>query len=114
MKFNQNGWMVMDINIAQLDDQQFYNLKIVFKEDTIFRKLDDEMIIIDMNSGKYFGLNETGARIWTLLNEFNDIKKVQGSLLDEYNISEEECLKELKRFLQTIYEKGLVDVKKNN
>ena len=88
-----------------------FNMKVTFKENVIFRDLDDEMIIMDMNSGKYFGLNETGARIWSLLNENQKIKDIIEKLSDEYDITKEQCEKEVKKFISTLLEKGLIDVK---
>ncbi len=98
------------MDLDRFTKENFLNLTIRFSKDVVFRDLDDEMIIMDMNTGKYFGLNETGAKIWALLDKYQKPKKVIDELLTEYNLSEDECEREVKQFLQAILNKGLIDV----
>ena len=95
----------MEITVENL-----YGLKIGFKKDVIFSDLEDEMIIMDMNSGKYFGLNETGAKIWSLFDKYGDLKEVVKALCEEYEISKEKCEKEVIRFLKRLQQKDLIHV----
>jgi hypothetical protein len=35
--------------------------------DVIFREIEGEAVLLDLASGRYFGLNAVGTRVWTLL-----------------------------------------------
>jgi hypothetical protein len=35
--------------------------------DVVFRELDGEAVLLDLASGRYFGLNAVGTRVWTAL-----------------------------------------------
>ena len=38
-------------------------------KDVLFQEVAGETVLLDLNSESYFGLDEVGTRIWTLLNE---------------------------------------------
>lgn len=37
--------------------------------EVVAREVGGEMVLLDLSSGQYFGLDPVGARIWELLNE---------------------------------------------
>jgi hypothetical protein len=45
------------------------NDTLVANPHVVFRALEDEAILVDLESGVYFGLNAVGARVWELLQE---------------------------------------------
>ncbi len=98
----------MDISI--LNNEQFGKLNFKIREDVVYRNVDDEMIIMDMVSGRYSGLNETGARIWTLLSEHNNIARVLDILKDEYAISNDSFSEDVKEFIQSLLDQKLIEV----
>ncbi len=79
--------------------------------DSIFRKLADEAIILNMKTNAYCGLNEVGARIWELLEEPKSVKEIQDSLLEEYEVGMDQCRNELITLLQGFLDNELIDVK---
>ena len=55
----------------------------------LFRNLDGEAVLLHLDSGKYFGLNEVGTRIWELLAEHRETGAVCRALLAEFDVPEE-------------------------
>ena len=53
--------------------------------------LDEEVILLDLRSKQYYGLNETGARIWQLILEGSSVSAIAAALADEYDVSSEEA-----------------------
>jgi hypothetical protein len=46
-------------------------------DDVVAREVGGEMVLLDLNSGQYFGLDTVGGRIWTLLSERpHDLKEL--------------------------------------
>ena len=81
---------------------------VVASEEQVSSDLEGEAVILDMESGSYYGLNEVGARIWELIQEPTSVQEVQEALLQEYEVSPEQCNRELKSVLQDLIEQGLV------
>ncbi len=79
-------------------------------KDVIFQELEGEAVLLNMQTGIYFGLNPVGTRIWQLLLEYGDVKTVATTLLDEYDIAEEQLLTHLFDFIKNLKSKGLVEV----
>ncbi len=87
------------------------NCIISVSSDSIFRKLADEAIILNMKTNVYCGLNEVGAAIWELLEEPKSIKEIQDTLLEEYEVGIDQCRDELLTLLQSFLDNELIDVK---
>jgi hypothetical protein len=54
-------------------------------KDAVFRDLDGEAVILDLQSGTYFGLNAVGARIWHLMVHHGTLRIVLEELCREYD-----------------------------
>jgi hypothetical protein len=73
--------------------------------------LADEVAILDLQSGIYYGLDAVGARIWSLIQEPKTVTEVCNSLLEEYDVEPERCERDLMILLQVLADKGLIKVK---
>jgi len=78
-------------------------------EDVVWRNLQGESVLLDLKSGVYFGLDSVGTRIWTLLQDHDDLQAVLQELLGEYDVSEERCARDLLDLVGVLAEKGLVE-----
>jgi len=83
---------------------------VVATPDQVSSELADEAIILDLESGTYFGLDATGARIWQLIQEETTVEAVRDQLLQEYEVSAERCERDLLDLLQELREHGLIQV----
>lgn len=79
-------------------------------EDQVSCDLAGEAVILNLKSGKYFGLNEVGARIWELLKEHRTPDTIRDTLLDEYDVDPQQCEQDLLELLQQLLEQGLIHV----
>jgi hypothetical protein len=61
----------------------------VISKDAVFRDLQGEAVILDLNAGTYFGLNAVGARIWQLIEQNGSLRTVFDTLCAEYDIEPE-------------------------
>ena len=67
---------------------------------------------MNMDKGKYYALNEVGSRIWDLINKNTDVSEIIKALLEEYDVSEEECTREVISYLEDLYNAELIEVSK--
>ena len=63
-----------------LDDQ------LTISPEVMFRHLNDEAVLLDLESGTYFGLNDVGARTWQLIVEHARLSAVLDVLVQEYAV----------------------------
>ncbi len=50
------------------------------------REFDGEIVILDLNKGCYFGLDEVGTRVWQLMSEGVTLEQAVERLLPEYDV----------------------------
>jgi hypothetical protein len=53
--------------------------------DIVATKLDNEVTILNINTGKYYALNEIGTRIWELIPEYGETEAILKILINEFN-----------------------------
>ena len=82
--------------------------RVAVPETVLFRDLDGEAILLATDSGKYFGLNEVGTRMWSLLRQHEEVEPVCRELLAEYDVPEAQLREDLARFVEALVAKGLV------
>ncbi|MCI1640069.1 MAG: PqqD family protein [Bacteroidales bacterium] len=71
-------------------------------------ELDDNQVMMHLEKGKYFGLNPVGKRIWEFIEEPKSFSEIVKQLLLEFDVTEEQCTKEVKVFLDKAVECDIV------
>jgi len=84
--------------------------KVRAARDVVFRELGGEMVLLNLKTGVYYGLNETGAQMWSLLVELHDPAQVVSALAGEYAAERAHLERDLKALVTALREKGLLDV----
>ena len=79
-------------------------------EDVLFREIGGEAVILDIKSGKYYGLNEMGTRMWAAMVEKGSLQAACQALLEEYDASEAQLQADLLQLVEGLAEKGLLTV----
>ena len=87
--------------------------KVTFAETVFAQEVDGEMVLLDMESENYFGLDEVGTAIWQAMQEKETLKEVLDVLLAQYEVEAEMLENDLSDFVGKLVESGLVKVEKN-
>ena len=72
--------------------------------------LQGEAVVLNLESGTYFGLNPLGARIWELVQKPAKVSFVRDELLKEYNVDPSQCEVDLLSFLRQLHAHGLIRI----
>lgn len=83
---------------------------ITVPESVLFRDLEGEAVILSTENGKYYGLDEVGTRMWTLLSEHGQVKSAYQALLAEYDVTEEKLEQDLLDLVDRLASEGLLQV----
>ena len=84
------------------------NKGVTISSSVFFQKVDDEIVLIDMVSENYFGLNSVGTDVWQLLHGGKTLQETNDALLEMYEVEPEELEKDLFFFVKMLMEKGLL------
>ncbi len=79
------------------------------KQDQLFSEIDGEVVMLSVENSEYYGMDKVGSRIWQLIEKPIALKLLIGMLLDEYEVTEEQCTKDTLAFLEQLMEKDLVE-----
>ncbi|WP_193195681.1 lasso peptide biosynthesis PqqD family chaperone [Nostoc sp. MG11] len=85
--------------------------KVVAAKDQIFSELQGEAVILDINSGVYYGLNQVGASIWNLIQAPKTVKEIRDALLAEYEVDSQACETDILVLLEDLATKGLIEIR---
>jgi L-fucose isomerase-like protein len=100
------------MNVTAKLSQQIVNSSIIVAtSEQISSELSDEAVILNLKTGVYHGLNEVGARIWSLIQEPKTVADVKDTILSEYQVEPEVCATDLMNLLQNLLAAGLINVK---
>jgi hypothetical protein len=86
-------------------------------ENVLFQQLGDkenEIVLLDVQNGGYFGLNEVGASIWSLIRGGKTIGSILAALLQEYDVDEEHLRSDLVQYLSELHSRGLIEIHENS
>lgn len=82
--------------------------KYIRKSKTISGRLHDELVMMDIDQGKYFSLNPVATRIWELLEKPLTVDDLCMILIDEYEVEMDKCILEVEGYLSEMVRLGLI------
>lgn len=85
--------------------------QVIIPEQVLVRQLDDEMVILDLKSEKYFGLDEVGTAMWNELISAESIEHAFDVLLQQYDVTPEQLRADIQDLLQQLLDKQLLEIK---
>jgi hypothetical protein len=75
---------------------------------TISGRLHEELVMMNIDQGKYFSLNQVATRIWDLLEVDLTIDELSSKLMEEYDVDPVQCVNEVEEYLTEMLKLGLV------
>lgn len=84
--------------------------KVVIGKSVSTSEIDNEKVMIDFETGKYFMIKGVGNDIWERVQSEISVDDLISSLLSEYEIDEPTCEKQVIAFLDKLNEYGFLKV----
>jgi hypothetical protein len=57
-------------------------------DDVLWQQVDGQVVLLELNAGRYYSLDPVGSRIWEALVECPDISSAQDQLLATFEVDE--------------------------
>ncbi len=84
--------------------------RIAKNDEIVSGKIDDDLVMMSIQSGKYFLMNPTGGRIWELLDKPRTIAEISAILTGEYKIEPAACQKEVIGFIAQLASRKVITI----
>lgn len=85
-------------------------MQVVLNPSVIYRELSGEIVLLNLQSGVYYGLDAVGSRIWQLLAQQRKLEDVCAIMLDEFEVPADVLRADVTRLLGELSDKGLVSM----
>lgn len=89
---------------SQLDTTQLFQRT----PDMVAANLDGELVMMNAEMGRYYGISGVGARAFELLETPISINRIVNIICDEYDIDAVTCRQDMQSFVQDLIENRLV------
>lgn len=78
----------------------------------LVRFLDKESVLLNLETERYYGLDETGTRMWQLLTSAPSIEAAYQELRNEFDVESELLRLHLTELLGRLVENGLLQIQR--
>lgn len=78
------------------------------REDVFGADIEDTMLLLNAETGRYHSLNPVAARIWEILAEPTDEAALVDRLVGEFDVTPDGCRKEVSSFLAELRDRSLI------
>jgi len=85
-----------------------FNSRVEVPGDVLVSELDGESVILNLKTESYFGLDEVGARMWSVFTSAGSIEAAYETLKDQWDVEPDLLRKDLTRLLEQLAAEGLV------
>ncbi len=77
----------------------------VISKDILSKTVDNEEVLVDLESGTYFGLNQEGTLIWNLLKEGKTQQDILAAMNETFDADENQIRKDFEFFISELQQK---------
>ena len=78
-------------------------------EQVLFRELDGEAVVLNLQNEMYYGLDDIGTRMWMLLSTSDSVGTAMDILLEEFEVSPETLEQDLAQMITELKSHGLLE-----
>lgn len=86
------------------------NSKVVAAQRLVSSDIGGQTVILGIETGKYYSLNEMGSRIWDLLQQPRTIREIRDLTLAEYAVDAARCEADLVALLEQLAGEKLIEI----
>lgn len=84
---------------------------VVALRETVFSDLGEEVAILNMRSGEYFGLNAVGAYIWQLIQQPRTLAEICTAVEQTFDVSHARCAHDVQTLVGELRAQRLVEIR---
>ena len=74
----------------------------------LYRNIDGEGVLLHLQSGYYYSLNEVGTVAWETLSARGSLQDAASRIVEDFDVSREEAERDLRELVDDLKSHGLV------
>ena len=83
-------------------------------DDVLISKLQEESVILNLDSERYFGLDDVGTRILSVLTTSDSIEAAYQTLVSEYDVDRHSLRLDLAELVENLLTHGLLQISRGS
>jgi hypothetical protein len=87
---------------------QVIQRKLIASTAVVAAELDQEAVLLNVETGLYFGLDAVGAEVWKLLEQGATEHEIMEHLLAEFDVEPSQLRADMREFLDQLLSHGLI------
>ena len=87
--------------------------KVLINPNVVAQDVDDEIVLLHMETEQYFSLDDVGTELWKLLIEKDTVQDVLQAMLALYNVDETRLRNDLEKLISRLVEAKLISIQDN-
>ena len=84
--------------------------RVTVPDDVLISRLQEESVILNLDSERYYGLDDVGTRMLSVLSTSSSIEAAYELLLEEYDVDGEVLRRDLLSLVEQLVDRGLVRI----
>ena len=88
-----------------------FTMRVTVPAHVMVREVQGESVLLNLNSERYFGLDEVGTRMWATLTTSASVQVAYEVLLGVYAVDAEQLRQHLQELIAKLVENGLLEVR---
>ena len=84
--------------------------RVTVPDDVLISRLQEESVILNLDSERYYGLDDVGTRMLTVLSTSSSIEAAYELLREEYDVDGELLRRDLLSLVEQLVDQGLVKI----
>jgi hypothetical protein len=84
--------------------------RVKIPDDVLISKLQEESVILNLDSERYYGLDDVGTRFLTVLSTSESIEAAYKTLATEYDVDSQMLRQDLLELVQNLHDQGLIQI----
>jgi len=79
----------------------------------VARQVEEDLVLLDLESGIYFALDPVGARIWALVADGASLAAARDTMLEEFNVEAERLEQDIRALISELEQRKLIEARKS-
>ncbi len=79
-------------------------------QDVLMREVEGEAVLLHLDSGRYYGLDPVGTRMWVILTSAASVEAACAQLVGEYDVTPAVLREDVAEFVMQLVEQGLLEL----
>jgi hypothetical protein len=84
--------------------------RVKIPDGVLISKLQEESVILNLDSERYYGLDDVGTRILSVLTNSESIEAAYDALVNEYDVDAQVLRHDLLDLVQNLVDQGLIQI----